>query len=177
MKMHRVLGLVLLPFLCQVSSVCLAEPTPAAVTPVSACKALTLDEIRSVYPNYTFKTVTDRNDPPHVYEALSACRYEESDKELFERYHIDLEVRAKPSAADARSFLASSKEMDYDKKGKTLSGFGDDAYLMMQSMAYGGPSIQMVKGSVYYKLTIQTIKAGSFKGIEQELLALAKLVL
>ncbi len=147
------------------------------VTAVSACKVLTLADVVSVYPNSKFSVENDRNDPPNIYEALSACGYKEDGKQLIDQYFVDLEVRAKPTAKEALKFLSDRKEMDYDKKGKTISGYGDDAYYTNVSMVSGGPKLEFVKDNVYYNLGIRTIKRGAVDTLESELMALGKKVL
>ena len=160
----------------QVSTAPIVENT-SPVTPVVACKSLTLEDLKVVYPNRVFKIETDRNDAPNIYEALSACRYAEVNKQAFEIYYVDLEVRAKASPEEARRFIDGNKEMDYDKKGKSMQGFGDDAYYSNVSMVAGGPKLEFIKGNVYYKLNIQTIKSGSFQSLEKDILDLARKVL
>lgn len=155
-------------------------PTPVAaplVTAVSACTKLTIEEVTAVYSDKKFKIEVDRNDPPTPYEALSACRYQEEGKEVFDQYFVDLEVRARPQASEALQMLQEAKATDFDKKGKDVVGFGDSAYYFNYQMQDGGPSLAFVKDNVYYKLTVQTIHSGAFTTIESEIMALAKKIL
>lgn len=153
------------------------ENTAQPVTAVSACEKLTADEVVSVYSDKKFKIETNRNDTPNIFEALSACRYQEEGKEAFDQYFVDLEIRAKQDATQAMKMLQDAKETDFNKRGKEVSGFGDSAYYFNYPMQDGGPSLAMVKGNVYYRLTIQTIHHGAFASLETEIMALAKKVL
>ncbi len=146
------------------------------VTPVSACAQLTPEKIAAVYPDKRFRIETDRNDPPNIYEALSACRYVEEGKEPYEQYYIDLEIRARQTPQDALRMLADIKDMNTDKKER-LTGYGDEAYFVKSSMMSGGPSLSFVKGNVFYKLGVQTIQKGAGATLPDEVLALAKKVL
>lgn len=154
-----------------------AETNTTPVTAVSACSKLTIPEVVSVYSDKKFKIEVDRNDTPTIYEALSACRYQEEDKEVFDQYFVDLEIRVRADAKDALKLLDEAKATDFDKKGKDVTGFGDSAYYFNYPMQDGGPSLAIVKDNVYYKLTIQTIHKDAFATLENEILAIAKKVL
>ena len=159
------------------SSVANAVEPSTPVTAVLACNKLTLDDLRSVYSDKTFKIEVERNDQPNIYEALSACRYQEEGREAFEKYYVDLEVRAQQTSGEALKKLKDHKEMDYENKGKAVSGYGDGAYFYNNSMVGGGPSLEFVKDNVYFKLNIQTIKSGSFASLEGDIMNLAKRIL
>jgi hypothetical protein len=158
------------------STVSSVEPTTPVVA-VSACSKLTLDDLKSVYPDKTFGIEVNRNDEPNIYEALSACRYQEEGKEAFDKYYVDLEIRAQQTPAEALRKLSDKKEMDYDNKGKVVNGVGDGAYYYNYSMVAGGPKLEFVKDNVYFKLNIQTIKSGSFASLEGDIMNLARKVL
>jgi hypothetical protein len=158
-----------------------AAPPPAAVetpvTAVSACTVLTADEVQSVYAGKQFAVESRRDDPPTPYEALSACRYSEGGSDDPMIYHVDLEIRAKPDAEQARRFLTDAKEMDPQGKARDVTGLGDGAVFFDYSMAGGGPQLAFVQGPVFYRLTIQTLSRGALNTTEAELNTLAGLVL
>lgn len=157
-----------------------APPPPAVETPVtavSACTVLTADEVQSVYTGKQFAVESRRDDPPTPYEALSACRYSEGGSDDPMIYSVDLEIRAKPDAEQARKFLADAKDMDPQGKARDVPGLGDAAVFFDYSMAGGGPQLAFAQGPVFYRLTIQTLSRGALNTTESELNALAKLVL
>lgn len=154
-----------------------AVEASSPVAAVSACSKLTIEDLKVVYPDKNFSIETNRNDEPNIYEALSACRYQEEGKEAFDKYYVDLEIRAKQTAVKALRKLKDNKEMDYDNKGKEVSGVGDGANYYNYSMVSGGPKLEFVKDNVVYKLNIQTIKSGTFESLEGDVMQLAKKVL
>lgn len=156
------------------------EPVPSipsvgeAVKPVSACRVLTVEKVRSVYAAKQFKMETDRNDEPNIYEALSACRYASVESSPFEVYTVDLEVRAQQNAQEAERFYQGRIDTDYDHKGHVVTDVGDKAYYLQLPMTSGGPRLVFVKGSVVYQLSIQTFAKTEQATIEKELISLAK---
>lgn len=152
-------------------------PAGKAVQPVSACRVLTAEKVRTVYSKKEFKTETDRNDEPNIYEALSACRYASVESSPFDVYYVDLEVRAQQNVQEAERFYQGKVDTDYDQRGRTIENIGDKAYFLQLPMTSGGPRLVFVKGSVVYQLSIQTFAKTEQATLEKELLALAKQVL
>lgn len=144
------------------------------ITPIEACNILTPEKIATVYAGGKFVVESSNNYPPTPYEALSACRYQMEGVEFKDNYHVDLEVRVKASPKAAKETLASILEMDTEKKAKAIQGLGDEAYYFHYSMAHSGPQIVIVKGNVFYKLMIQSIKSGVMNTVENELITLGK---
>ena len=159
-------------------NIAVGEPNPSTpVTPVSACKILTEEKIKLVYADKQFVQEENRNDTPTIYEALSSCRYKETSSNPIDAYYINLEIRAQTSVAEANRFLNGRKELDYDKKGREVSGVGSSAWLTKYPMTSGGPTLEFVKDNVYYKLTELSLKSGAGNTIETEMIELAKKLL
>ena len=119
---------------------------------------------------------SDTTDNLDALEALQALGYRENDIREALRA-VDPKDPTNTKIKEALKFLSDRKEMDYDKKGKTISGYGDDAYYTNVSMVSGGPKLEFVKDNVYYNLGIRTIKRGAVDTLESELMALGKKVL
>lgn len=140
---------------------------------VSACEKLTQAEVLGVYPNRTFE-IRNKSDNATIYEALSQCQYVQTSDEFINQYTVNLQIRAQPSAAEAKKFFDNIVSLDSDNKGKNVSSVGDMAYYSNFAMLSGGPRLEFVKDNVYYRLNVTILKAGATGTIENEILSLAK---
>lgn len=146
------------------------------VTPIQACKILTTEDLKLVFPNKDFEIETDRNDPPNIYEALSACTYKEKGKDTLSMFSVDLEIRAMPSNEEALKYFNSKIEMDYDKRGVLVPDLADKVYFYNQSMAYGGPTLEFSKNNAYFKIKILVFNGEAIKLAESQLKELYKII-
>ena len=79
--------------------------------------------------------------------------------------------------ADAMKVLTDHREMDPDKIGRPVSGVGDAAMFYGRSMANNGPSLDFVRGNVYYELNLQSIGPKAGADAEAKFTALSRAVL
>jgi hypothetical protein len=145
----------------------------AKVAIVSACKELTVAELKTVYPDKTFYIKEDRNNPPTIYDAISLCNYQDSETLKLDTYNINFEVRAKDSASNAKQLLLNAKDLIAEGRASRVDGLGDEAYYLDYGVTSGGPRLEWVKGSVYYKINIQSVKTGDAEKIKDYALKIA----